>query len=139
LGANYVKVAAALVFSEGKLLISQRKEEGHLGGLWEFPGGKLESNETYEACVIREACEELGVDIEVSYKFEEVAHQYTDKSVYIKFFICRLVKGRPKAIQCSCFRWVNRDELSKYNFPEADNIVISRLKESDNLFEGLFN
>ena len=139
MGANFVKVAAALVFSEGKLLISQRKEEVHLGGLWELPGGKLESNETYEACVIREVREELGVDIEVSYKFEEVEHRYTDKSVYIKFFICRLIKGRPKAIQCSCFHWINRDELSKYNFPEADNIVISRLKKSDNLFEGSFN
>ena len=61
-----IDVAAALVFRDGKLLITQRHPDAHLGGLWEFPGGKREPNETFEACLIRELREELGIEVSVS-------------------------------------------------------------------------
>src|ERR1035438_758060 len=60
-----IDVAAALVFREGKLLITQRYADAHLGGLWEFPGGKREPNETFEACLARELREELGIEVTV--------------------------------------------------------------------------
>ena len=77
-----VKVAAGLVFKDDELLISKRPESVHLGGLWEFPGGKLEIGETYEDCVIREIYEELGVEVKVANIFEEVLHQYGELPIY---------------------------------------------------------
>ena len=120
-------MAAGLVFKDGKLLIAKRPKRLHLGGMWEFPGGKLESDETYEMCLMREMNEELGVDIKVGYEFEEVLHQYSEKTALIKFFICSLFSGNPKAIQCSDFQWINRNDLARYDFPAADTKVVSRL------------
>ena len=84
MAGNPVRVAAGLVFKNDELLISKRPESVHLGGLWEFPGGKLEIGETYEDCVIREIYEELGIEVKVDYIFEEVLHQYGDITIFIK-------------------------------------------------------
>src|SRR5580692_3100181 len=88
---NSIEVSAALVFHRGKLLITRRHANAHLGGLWEFPGGKRENGETFEQCLIREICEELGVAISAGELFEEIHHDYPEKSVHLKFFICQLL------------------------------------------------
>ncbi len=80
---NCVEVSAALIFRDGKLLIAQRHAKSHLGGLWEFPGGKREAGETFEQCLVREICEELGVDISAGELFEEVSHTYPEKIRFI--------------------------------------------------------
>ena len=129
-----VKVAAGLVFKDGKLLIAKRPENSHLGGMWEFPGGKLEFGESYEICLKREIKEELGVKIKVGYEFEEVLHRYSEKTVLIKFFICSLSSGNPKTIQCSEFQWINRRDLTRYNFPAADIKVINQLILNNNIW-----
>src|ERR1017187_2822789 len=94
-GSNHisVEVRAALIFRDGKLLITQRHAKAHLGGLWEFPGGKREAGETFEQCLVREIREELGIEISVGELFEEVAHDYPEKSVHLKFFRCQLLAG----------------------------------------------
>ena len=127
-------MAAGLVFKDGKLLIAKRPKRLHLGGMWEFPGGKLESDESYEMCLMREMREELGVGIKVGYEFEEVLHQYSEKTVLIKFFICSLFSGTPKVIQCSDFQWINRNDLVRYDFPAADAKVISRLRLNNDIW-----
>jgi mutator protein MutT len=71
-----IDVAAGLVFREGKLLITQRHPEAHLGGLWEFPGGKREPGETFERCLARELREELGIEIQVGELVESLTHAY---------------------------------------------------------------
>jgi len=71
---KFVEVSAALIFRDGKLLITQRHARSHLGGLWEFPGGKREAGETFEGCLVREIREELGVEISVGELFEEIVH-----------------------------------------------------------------
>src|SRR3954466_7752896 len=76
-----VEVAAGLVFRGGKLLITQRYPDAHLGGLWEFPGGKRECDETFAQCLARELREELGIEVEVAERIEVVAHDYPDKKV----------------------------------------------------------
>ena len=129
-----VKVAAGLVFKDEKLLITKRLKNIHLGGMWEFPGGKLELGESYEICLKREMFEELGVKVNVSYEFEEVLHQYSEMTVLIKFFICSLSSGTPKAIQCSEFQWINRRDLTRYNFPAADIKVINQLRLNNNIW-----
>src|ERR1041385_7546125 len=84
-----VDVAAALVFRDGKLLITRRHADAHLGGLWEFPGGKRESDETFEQCLVRELQEELGITVTVGELLEELTHEYPERTVLLKFFACR--------------------------------------------------
>ncbi|HZI31879.1 MAG TPA: 8-oxo-dGTP diphosphatase MutT [Candidatus Binatia bacterium] len=122
-----IEVSAALIFRAGKLLITRRHTNSHLGGLWEFPGGKREPGETFETCLVREIREELGVEISVDELFEEIAHTYPEKSVHLKFFVCKLVVGEPQPLDCAAVRWVSREELAGFEFPAADARLLARL------------
>ncbi len=123
-----IEVSAALIFHQGRLLITQRQAAAHLGGLWEFPGGKREPGESFEACLVREIHEELAVEIAVDELFEEVTHAYPEKTVHLKFFICRLLKGEPQAIGCAAFHWATKEELANFEFPAADLKLLEKLK-----------
>ena len=92
-----IEVSAALIFLDGKMLITRRRADAHLGGLWELPGGKREPNETFERCLARELREELGIEVEVGGLFEEILHAYAEKTVHLKFFVCKLISGKPQA------------------------------------------
>jgi len=131
---NIVEVSAGLIFYKGKLLITQRHAGAHLGGLWEFPGGKREAGETFEECLVRELREELGVETEVGELFESVTHAYPSKTVQLKFFLCRLLKGEPKAIDCAAVQWVTRAELEDYEFPAADERLLEKLRAATGLW-----
>src|ERR1017187_6144074 len=128
-GSNHisVEVRAALIFHDGKLLITQRHARAHLGGLWEFPGGKREPDETFEQCLVREIREELGVEISVGKLFESVTHAYPEKSVRLKFFVCRLERGEPQPLGCAAFKWISAAELDNYQFPAADAQLLQKL------------
>jgi mutator protein MutT len=123
-----IEVSAALIFHNGKLLITQRLSDAHLGGLWEFPGGKREANESFENCLVREIREELGIQISVGKLFEEISYDYTDKSVHLKFFICELIRGEPQPLGCAAFKWVGKSELSDFEFPAADSRLLKKLR-----------
>src|ERR1035437_7322864 len=127
---NLVEVSAALIFRDGKLLITRRHAKSHLGGLWEFPGGKREAGETFEACLIREIREELGVEISVGELFEEVMHAYPEKSVHLKCFICKLLSGEPRLLDCAAVKWVTKAERADFQFPAADAQLLEKLKAS---------
>ena len=126
---NCVEVSAALIFQNGKILITQRHSNAHLGGLWEFPGGKREANETFEECLIREILEELGIKIYIGKKFEEIVHDYPEKSVRLKFFICEKISGEPQRIGCADFKWIEKSELPDFKFPEADAKLLEKLRD----------
>jgi mutator protein MutT len=123
-----IEVSAALIFRDGKLLITQRHVRSHLGGLWEFPGGKREAGETFAQCLVREIREELGVEISVGELFEEISHDYPEKSVHLKFFVCKLLSGKPQPLDCAAIRWVNKTELDDHKFPAADTQLLEKLK-----------
>ncbi len=125
-----IEVAAGLVFREGRLLITQRRPQDHLGGLWEFPGGKREAGESFEACLRRELQEELGITVEVLPLIEEITHDYPEKSVHLKFYQCRLPEGEPKPLGCHALVWVQAEELDDYTFPAADERLLARLKST---------
>jgi len=125
---NCINVSAALVFRAGKLLITQRHLKSHLGGLWEFPGGKREAGETFEQCLVREIREELGVEISVGTLFGEISHDYPEKSVRLKFFRCRLLSGEPQPLDCAAVKWIDRSELDLHDFPAADVQLLAKLK-----------
>jgi mutator protein MutT len=121
------EVSAALIFRGGKLLITQRPAKAHLGGLWEFPGGKREPDETFEQCLVREIREELGVEISVGKLFESVTHAYPEKTVHLKFFVCCLLGGEPQSLGCKAVKWAGKSELADHEFPAADARLLQKL------------
>ncbi|MEK9949332.1 MAG: (deoxy)nucleoside triphosphate pyrophosphohydrolase [Verrucomicrobiales bacterium] len=123
-----IEVAAALIFDSDRLLIAQRPPGVHLEGLWEFPGGKREPGETYEACLLREIREELGCEVLVGPMLHESEHAYPEKCVRIRFFQCQLVSGIPEPLECAALRWVSPGSLGQFQFPEADMALIEQLK-----------
>ncbi len=129
------EVAAALVFRDGKLLITQRPADAHLGGLWEFPGGKREPGETFEACLTRELREELGIEVAVGELVESLTHAYPDKTVHLRFFRCQWLRHEPKPLGCPAFKWVRAAELNDYAFPAADARLLQTLQQDTGLWE----
>jgi mutator protein MutT len=125
---TFVEVAAGLLFREGKLLITRRFQEAHLGGLWEFPGGKLEPGETFAQCLKRELLEELGCKVEVLESVDSISHVYPEKSVRIEFLRCRWIEQEPEPIGCADLRWIEPNELSHFNFPAADAKLLDVLR-----------
>ena len=125
---QFIEVSAAFIFRDGQLLITQRHAASHLGGLWEFPGGKREAGETFEQCLVREIREELGVVISVGELFEEIRHDYPEKSVHLKFFICQLISGEPQPLDCAAVKWIDKAQLDVHEFPAADAQLLEKLK-----------
>jgi 8-oxo-dGTP diphosphatase len=121
-------VAAGLVFRDGKLLITQRSVGSHLAGLWEFPGGKRELNETFEECLRRELLEELGIEVEVGRLVEDLTHDYPDRSVHLRFFRCRWLRHEPQPLHCEALAWISAHEIFQYEFPAADSRLLERLR-----------
>ncbi|HXS67673.1 MAG TPA: 8-oxo-dGTP diphosphatase MutT [Candidatus Polarisedimenticolia bacterium] len=132
---KFIEVSAGLVFRNGKLLITQRHADSHLGGLWEFPGGKREASETFEECLVRELREELGIEVEVGEVLESLTHAYPEKTVVLKFFCCRWKANEPQAIDCGDLRWVSAEELRNYEFPAADARLLEMLRTSPQLWK----
>ena len=125
-----MEVSAALIFHGGKLLIAQRRADAHLGGLWEFPGGKREAGETFEQCIVREIQEELGVTIAVGELFEEVLHTYPEHSVLLKFFLCQLISGVPQPLGCAALQWIHKKQLADFQFPAADAGLLMKISRT---------
>ena len=125
--SNIIEVSAALIFRNGKILITQRHAKSHLGGFWEFPGGKCEPGETFEQCLAREIHEELGVEITVGELFEDITHAYPEKTVRLKFFVCKLISGEPQPLDCAALKWVEKVELAGCRFPAADARLLEKL------------
>lgn len=133
---NSIEVAAGLIFRNGQVLITQRQADAHLGGLWEFPGGKREAHESFEQCLRRELREELGIEIEVHELVESIHHEYPEKTVSLKFFRCSLRQHEPRALGCPAFCWVRSEDLPHYEFPAADARLLETLKENTALWGG---
>jgi 8-oxo-dGTP diphosphatase len=123
-----IDVAAGLIFRGGNVLITQRRPGDHLAGLWEFPGGKRESYESFEDCLRREFLEELGIRVEPLELLGAVIHAYPEKTVHLKFFHCACPEAEPTQLGCHAIAWVGLTELRKYEFPAADLRMIELLE-----------
>ncbi len=123
-------VALGLLFNEeGAVLIQRRPEDGLLGGLWEFPGGKREPGESLEAACVRELHEELGVRVAVRACLAKIRHAYTHFRVTLHAFHCTLLEGVPRSRAGLPLRWVLLEELDRYAFPRPNRRLIELLKQ----------
>ena len=126
-----VHVAVGVIYnSQGKVLIALRPNHTHLGGLWEFPGGKVEVGEKVQAALIRELNEELGIDTTASTPWIKIRHTYPDVSVLLDVWRVTEFQGEALGREGQDVRWVSVDELSDYHFP-APNLDIVKLVQSD--------
>ena len=112
----------------GEVLIDQRLEEGLLGGLWEFPGGKQEPGEAIEATIVRELREELAIEAAVGEELITLEHAYSHKRLRFVVHLCRWIAGEPQPLASQQVRWVTPSELDSFPFPAANARIIEALR-----------
>jgi len=124
-----IVVAAALIDGDGRVLVQQRPQDKTMGGLWEFPGGKVELGETPEAALIRELREELGIDVEQACLAPAcfASEPLDGRHLLLLVYICRKWRGIPRAIEAPAIRWVRPVELHGLEMPPADKPLIGLL------------
>jgi A/G-specific adenine glycosylase len=120
-------IAAGIVWKDGKILIAQRKSNGLLGGLWEFPGGKKKPRESLQTACRREIQEETGVTVRAGPLAQRIEHSYSHFSITLSIFHCQYRSGTPKPLGCQKIKWVKPKELVKYPFPKANQKVVPLL------------
>ena len=124
----FQEIGLALVFNkDGELLIDQRLDSGSMGGMWEFPGGKKESNEPIEKTIKREIKEEIGIDIKLVEKLLSFEHTYSHKKLFFTVYICDFFSGKPRPLACQKLLWVKPNRLFEFPFPAANTKIIFAL------------
>jgi len=121
-------IAVGVVFKNDQVLITRRKAEGLLGGLWEFPGGKIKDGESAQAACIREIKEEVNLKVRIDHHLIQVKHAYTHFKIVMEVFCCRYVSGRVRLNGPAAHRWIQLDDYTKYPFPKANHKFIPLLK-----------
>jgi len=120
-----MQVSCAIILNpQNQILVTQRSSTMHLPLKWEFPGGKIEANETPEACLIREIKEELNIDIEIIEGLSANDHQYPDKFIRLMPFICRQTGGEIILKEHAEYKWLDRKDLLDLDWAEADVEVV---------------
>lgn len=125
-----INVVAAVIKDENeKILITQRNLKKAQGGLWEFPGGKIEPNETRENAIVREIKEELDIDIEVKSYLSEKVFNYPEKDINLIALECKKVSGEIRLLEHEDYKWVPKNELDNFQFAPADLFIIEKIKK----------
>lgn len=122
-----IRVVAAVIERDGTYLITRRRPTAVLPLLWEFPGGRVELDETDEAALKREVRHRLGVEIEVSELMNFVSHSYEKYTVELFLYACEHTTGEPRALNVYEFRWVSSAEFDSVSFTPADERSMSQL------------
>jgi mutator protein MutT len=123
------QIGVAVIWNQaGQILIDRRKAGSTMGGLWEFPGGKIEPGETAEACIVREIQEELAIEITVGEQLISIEHTYPTFHLKLIVHHCQHLSGIPQPIESEEIRWVNIADLNNYQFPAANIAIINALK-----------
>jgi mutator protein MutT len=123
------RIAVAVVESRDHVLIGRRPAAAALGGLWEFPGGKIEMGETAEEAAIRECLEETGLHVVVMGEYPDHVQSYEHGTVHLRFFACRPCD--PAALPKAPFQWTPRQSLSPEGFPEGNATLLRQLLARD--------
>ena len=124
-----VHVAVGVVVREdGAILIARRPDHLHMGGRWEFPGGKVESGETVQQALTRELREEVAIEVKELQPLTEIRHEYTEKSVFLDTWWVTRFSGEAKGLEGQEVRWVPFAALDDYQFPEANLEIIEAIR-----------
>ena len=131
MSGDAIDVVAALIRDDGgRYLITRRRKGTHLEGLWEFPGGKREADETLEQSLRRELTEELGAVFTVDERVETIRWAYPEKTVVLHFFRCRVASGTIAPREGQLMEWVAPSEFRRFDFPPADAALLRRLQDA---------
>jgi mutator protein MutT len=122
-----LSVAVAVCLREGHCLIGRRLDDGVLGGDWEFPGGKAEAGETPVATAVREAAEELAVEVEPIEVLPSLHFEYPHARITLTPVLCRITRGDPQPLAATELRWIPLPDLPRYAFPPANAPLIRLL------------
>ena len=122
-----IEVVAGIIYKEGKFLIAQRNLKKSQGGLWEFPGGKVESGETKQEALKREIKEEFNADIKVGEFVGEIIHSYPDKEIKLNFYKAELIGETFELLEHEDCSWITKEEKDKYEFAGADQKIFELL------------
>ena len=122
-----IRVAAAVIEQEGKILIARRGTKDPLQGKWEFPGGKIEDGESPKECLKRELLEELGVEASIGEAVTSTVYKYEHVSVELFFYRATLLSINIKRKEYDEIKWVTPAELLQHDFPDANNNIITKL------------
>jgi 8-oxo-dGTP diphosphatase len=124
------RIGVAVIWNQtGQILIDRRKVGGTMGGLWEFPGGKIELGETVSACILREIREELAIEITIGEQLISIDHTYPTFHLTLTVHHCQHISGIPQPIESEEIRWVNIGDLNNYQFPAANIAIINALQD----------
>ena len=127
---NVLHVAVGVIFDEaGQILITRRAPASHQGGLWEFPGGKVESGESLEQALSRELKEELGIVVGATSPLLQVEHDYGDKAVLLDVCVVWDFSGRARGEEGQAMAWVVLADLANYEFPAANKPIITAIRD----------
>jgi 8-oxo-dGTP diphosphatase len=128
MGKEVIQVVAAVIEHDGRYLITQRNANAVLPLLWEFPGGRVEPNESEASALKREVKGRIGVEIEVGGKLGEHLHEYSNYDVHLTLYSCHIIAGaNPYPASVNDLRWVTSREFLDYDFPPADEKTMSKL------------
>lgn len=128
-GEHMTEVVAALIWQGERFMICQRPAHKARGMLWEFVGGKVEPGESKEQALVRECREELAVEVAVGDIFLEVTHTYPDITVHLTLFHASIVQGVPQKLEHNDIRYITVDEIPKYEFCPADEVILQKLRQ----------
>jgi len=112
---------------DGRYLITKRPANTHMGGFWEFPGGKISDGESHSVALKREMLEETNLIVEVGNLFKEIYHEYDDRNIHLFFYNSSILSGDPLPLECDEIKWIPANEFSRYNFPPADTELLKFL------------
>ncbi|TAL16223.1 (deoxy)nucleoside triphosphate pyrophosphohydrolase [bacterium] len=124
-------VVAGVIIRRRKILIARRLPGGAHGGLWEFPGGKVEEGESPADALRRELFEELGIAVRVHTPVLETLHAYPHRTIRLAAFWCRIAEGEPRPLECADVAWVSPSGMDRYLMPEADLPLINFLRSME--------
>lgn len=124
------QIGIAVIWNQsGQILIDRRKASGTMGGLWEFPGGKVEAGETIAECIVREIREELAIEISVGAHLISIDHTYPNFQLAAIVHHCQHLSGIPQPIESEEVRWVKASDLNNYQFPAANVAIIRAIQD----------
>ena len=128
---DLIKVTASILEKDGRIIIAQRKSKDHLGGKWEFPGGKIEAGETPEECLARELNEEFDIDVSVGEYLGSTVFYYEHISIELMVYRTFWSGGQINSTDHKDYKWVTIEELERYDFAPADRKFIERLRSGE--------